>query len=191
MQRFLCPCVMRQRALIILIVGALTSSVTGQCTDACQYPQDGICDDGGLGSQYNACPLGSDCTDCGVRIIPPPSPPIPAGLYVECRFIINANSGGGGYMQFSELQLQDQQGGGIPIAAATSACDSPAAEGPAEAVDGNTGTKWLCRSPTATLYLTLAAPSSISAYELFTANDHNLRDPTDWQLECRIGSSYT
>eukprot|EP00966_Prymnesium_polylepis_P275538 6366384-Prymnesium_polylepis.1 len=45
------------------------------CTDTCHYPTDGICDDGGDGSTYNVCPLGSDCTDCGVRVASPSSPP--------------------------------------------------------------------------------------------------------------------
>eukprot|EP00966_Prymnesium_polylepis_P193775 4491223-Prymnesium_polylepis.1 len=45
------------------------------CNDLCHYPADGICDDGGDGSQYDACTLGSDCTDCGVRVCSPPAPP--------------------------------------------------------------------------------------------------------------------
>ena len=37
---------------------------------------DGVCDDGGPGSQYDGCMYGSDCEDCGVRAGPsPPQPP--------------------------------------------------------------------------------------------------------------------
>ena len=46
----------------------------GGCDDLCHYPADGICDDGGEGSTYDVCPLGSDCTDCGLRVASPPSP---------------------------------------------------------------------------------------------------------------------
>eukprot|EP00966_Prymnesium_polylepis_P104598 2422864-Prymnesium_polylepis.1 len=36
-----------------------------------------MCDDGGDGSTYNVCPLGSDCTDCGARVPSPFLPPRP------------------------------------------------------------------------------------------------------------------
>ena len=43
----------------------------------------GVCDDGGVGSEYSACSEGTDCYDCGTRCgfyprgppSPPPSPP--------------------------------------------------------------------------------------------------------------------
>jgi len=41
----------------------------------CTYIDDEDCDDGGPGSQYSVCPLGTDCADCGPRVIGPPSPP--------------------------------------------------------------------------------------------------------------------
>ena len=42
------------------------ATVSGQaCSNACSYANDGTCDDGGAGSAYDACPLGSDCADCG------------------------------------------------------------------------------------------------------------------------------
>lgn len=37
------------------------------CSDTCQYAKDGACDDGGPGSDYSGCSLGTDCTDCGDR----------------------------------------------------------------------------------------------------------------------------
>jgi hypothetical protein len=36
------------------------------CSDDCGAP-NGLCDDGGPGSESAECPFGSDCTDCGSR----------------------------------------------------------------------------------------------------------------------------
>ena len=47
----------------------------GYCTDTCKWSSDGLCDDGGPGSQYPWCAYGTDCTDCGVRFAAPSSPP--------------------------------------------------------------------------------------------------------------------
>eukprot|EP00966_Prymnesium_polylepis_P116901 2701366-Prymnesium_polylepis.1 len=45
------------------------------CQDTCHYPNDGICDDGGDGSFYDDCALGTDCGGCGNRCpLPPQSP---------------------------------------------------------------------------------------------------------------------
>jgi hypothetical protein len=38
------------------------------CTDSCNWPADGECDDGGPDSDFAGCSLGTDCTDCGVRL---------------------------------------------------------------------------------------------------------------------------
>ena len=37
------------------------------CTDGCSDAFDGWCDDGGPGSDYSICALGTDCGDCGPR----------------------------------------------------------------------------------------------------------------------------
>ena len=65
------------------------------CYNNCADPgwvSDGSCDDGGDGSEFNLCPLATDCADCGPRfvqspppspltpplpLLPPPSPPLP------------------------------------------------------------------------------------------------------------------
>jgi hypothetical protein len=39
------------------------------CSNECEYAADGVCDDGGPGSAYSVCTLGTDCTDCGVRSV--------------------------------------------------------------------------------------------------------------------------
>ncbi|KAL3930033.1 MAG: hypothetical protein SGPRY_001706, partial [Prymnesium sp.] len=35
--------------------------------ETCIYSRDAECDDGGVGSEYALCSLGSDCYDCGAR----------------------------------------------------------------------------------------------------------------------------
>jgi|GEM_PF-2343623 len=59
------------------------------CSNTCSDANDGVCDDGGDGAQYDGCALGTDCNDCGTRANstePDPSPsaspegePSPAG----------------------------------------------------------------------------------------------------------------
>lgn len=39
----------------------------GGCTNTCSTSSDGECDDGGIGSSYSICELGTDCDDCGYR----------------------------------------------------------------------------------------------------------------------------
>jgi hypothetical protein len=37
------------------------------CADTCPFAGDGVCDDGGLWSEYALCEYGTDCADCGSR----------------------------------------------------------------------------------------------------------------------------
>ncbi|MBU0673011.1 MAG: thrombospondin type 3 repeat-containing protein [Proteobacteria bacterium] len=55
-----------------------TDSISATCSDTCAYAGDGVCDDGGDGSAYDVCELGSDCSDCGGRILDD-SPPVDSG----------------------------------------------------------------------------------------------------------------
>ena len=48
-------------------VGGWFVPLVGACTETCNYAADGDCDDGGPGSEYLFCPLGTECTDCGPR----------------------------------------------------------------------------------------------------------------------------
>ena len=41
------------------------------CDNTCKSPGDAECDDGGEGSDFDRCDLGTDCDDCGPRTIPP------------------------------------------------------------------------------------------------------------------------
>eukprot|EP00966_Prymnesium_polylepis_P006091 139458-Prymnesium_polylepis.2 len=58
-------------------VGASRRHLQDRCENVCIYPVDGYCDDGGDGSQYADCDLGTDCDDCGARAGFPGSPPSP------------------------------------------------------------------------------------------------------------------
>ena len=49
----------------LCLFGCLEGAATGKCSGA--YNNDGDCDDGGAGSEYAACLIGQDCTDCGSR----------------------------------------------------------------------------------------------------------------------------
>ncbi|MEM7136262.1 MAG: hypothetical protein AAF500_06785 [Myxococcota bacterium] len=37
------------------------------CSNTCDFPRDGECDDGGDGSVTTLCSFGTDCDDCGAR----------------------------------------------------------------------------------------------------------------------------
>ena len=37
------------------------------CSNECTFAGDGACDDGGPGAEFDLCPLGTDCDDCGQR----------------------------------------------------------------------------------------------------------------------------
>lgn len=56
------------------------------------YAQDGFCDDGGPGAEFDGCTYGMDCEDCGARYIlappPPPVTPLMAGARIPAEFIV-------------------------------------------------------------------------------------------------------
>ena len=50
------------------------------CSNHCAeqgWANDGVCDDGGPGSEYAGCEFGYDCEDCSVRLAPSPPPSLP------------------------------------------------------------------------------------------------------------------
>ena len=58
-------------------------AATSVCSDTCAFSANGLCEDGGSGTVYYDCDLGTDCSDCGVRnadgtitpeVLPPPPP---------------------------------------------------------------------------------------------------------------------
>ena len=46
------------------------------CLNTCDYAGGGSCSDGGPGSEFDICPFGTDCVDCGPRLGRPPPPPL-------------------------------------------------------------------------------------------------------------------
>ena len=54
-------------AVAMIAIGFFAIGASAQCMNTCGSSGDGECDDGGPGSLYNICPLGTDCTDCGPR----------------------------------------------------------------------------------------------------------------------------
>ena len=49
-----------------------------RCTNTCPSAGYGACSDGGPGAEWSNCGLGTNCLDCGPRLIRPPPPPLPA-----------------------------------------------------------------------------------------------------------------
>lgn len=50
----------------------------GMCENTCVMASDGLCSDGGPGTQTAVyCVTGEDCADCGPRMMPPPPSPTP------------------------------------------------------------------------------------------------------------------
>ena len=65
------------------------------CAETCTVASNGVCNDGGSGSEFSDCSLGTDCADCGPRIRRPPSPPGCAIADMQCyiddsRRVLNA-----------------------------------------------------------------------------------------------------
>ena len=53
--------------LMLLHVGMVSGQACSNTCASAYAVNDGICDDGGSGSLFSMCPLGSDCNDCGTR----------------------------------------------------------------------------------------------------------------------------
>ena len=65
----------------VVVVAGSFSGTLGGCSNTCVdalhgYPQgdNGVCDDGGPGSVYTKCEEGTDCDDCGPRLLHLPRP---------------------------------------------------------------------------------------------------------------------
>ena len=121
--------------------------------------------------------------------------------YTHFRFAIDAPSGSTSCMQLSDIELYDESGAVIPSAAFALSYDSngygrgrpsPEDETPPNAVDGDRDTKWLdfraglgatSRQREAVyLEFRFAAPTKLSGYAWYTANDFPDRNPSAWRL---------
>ena len=71
--------------ILVLLLG-VARPCASQCDNTCvgnpSYAADGDCDDGGPDSDFGHCSYGTDCIDCGTRVMPPPQPqpPLPPPL---------------------------------------------------------------------------------------------------------------
>ena len=61
------------------------------------FTRNGVCDDGGPGSEYSRCAFGTDCADCGPRAATDERPPPPPPLHLGRRGLqtTGGNDGGG------------------------------------------------------------------------------------------------
>jgi len=77
------------------------------CNNGCGFADDGWCDDGGPGSDYNECTLGTDCLDCGNRCLPPRAPPPPLICCTNrCEWRVDGTcDDGGSGSDYAECEL--------------------------------------------------------------------------------------
>lgn len=90
------------------------------CEDSCRWAGDGECDDGGSGSDYSVCEMGTDCRDCGERY--EDEVPIDEEEYVPAR------SGGGGSCSSFSFTCQYCSGQGTCSGGCPSSCSSLCAD---------------------------------------------------------------
>ena len=119
-----------------------------------------------------------------------------ATVFSSCQLVFSALSGGPGALQLSEVSITD--GDGAAVATSTISATNPGgsytgSEAPSDAVDGSTATKWLDNNAAAcpsaacsTLLLAFSPSTTVSAYDLTTANDTPDRDPISWDFQCRV-----
>jgi glucose/arabinose dehydrogenase/type 1 glutamine amidotransferase len=69
------------------------------------------------------------------------------------------------------------------VAQVTASAENPPNETKEKLTDGNENTKWLAFNPTGWVAYRMAAPVAVSSYSLTSANDHDERDPKNWQLQ--------
>jgi hypothetical protein len=70
------------------------------CSNTCQFQGDGECDDGGLDTSVLDCTFGTDCANCGVRVLNSPSArdcattsaPTPATVSVTTQVLVPLGS---------------------------------------------------------------------------------------------------
>ena len=99
------------------------------CLDTCGTASDTVCQDGGWAASGNWCDFGTDCSDCGSRLLldPPPSPPVfppppsPAPLPPGAGAEATSDSGAGAEATSDSGATQDA-GPGLAIGLALGGC---------------------------------------------------------------------
>jgi autotransporter-associated beta strand protein len=110
------------------------------------------------------------------------SDPALADWFKTYRFRVEDTRGGGNTLQISEFVLS-RDGAPLTDGVATNpGGNSPANEQPANALDGNTATKWL-DSNKQPLVVSFLTRRPVDGYDFATANDASDRDPVSWFLE--------
>ena len=84
----------------------LECNTTTSCSNTCTFADNGDCDDGGPGAQYNVCALGTDCADCTPEL----SEDVVSGD--ECSAYFSTECDGDGSV--TSLGLSAPNGGTIP-----------------------------------------------------------------------------
>lgn len=99
------------------------------CTDTCAFARNGACDDGGEGSLYSRCELGTDCADCGARdtSAPPPPPPSTERCDDSCAWALDGvcdDPTSGAWWPLCALgtDCSDCRGAAAPSTACTDTC---------------------------------------------------------------------
>ena len=52
-----------------LTMGSVGGFAAEQCANTCAYANNGECDDGGMNASSAICDHGTDCNDCGIRVL--------------------------------------------------------------------------------------------------------------------------
>lgn len=103
------------------------------------------------------------------------------------RLIVDAIRGGGGdsYVQLSEFVMTGQNFASLTGYTYTNGNgSSPGTEGPANAGDGNTATKWLNFTGAGSiLRIDFGSTITVAGYRIATANDSSYRDPISWRVQ--------
>lgn len=111
----------------------------------------------------------------------------PAQYY---RMVVNAVRSPGNYFQLSEFQLRNNSTFLTGATYTNGNGSSPGAEGPANAGDNNTSTKWLnFQEVGSILLITYPSAVTVTDYTWWTANDADGRDMTAWTLSASKDNS--
>ena len=92
------------------------------------------------------------------------------------------NTAGANSVQLAEFELYANTTPLVGAIASNTGGNSPGAESPAQAVDGDLGTKWLDFTKFTGLVLDFGTPIFSNGYRFATANDDSKRDPVSWTL---------
>lgn len=93
------------------------------------------------------------------------------------------NTAGANSVQLAEFELYANNTLLLGAIASNPGGNNPGNESPAQAVDGDLGTKWLDFTKFSGLILDFGTPVFSDGYRFATANDANERDPISWILE--------